>query len=453
MQTSCFQSSIMVGKMEISNSFESTGGDRWTGKVENRASQAINIAATGATICPHAACQGAIDHISMKASLDAAGIIRDVNEKFCIHSKTQRKDALGRNITSFLGHSASRRILTSILSQTRQSPIWRGDVSFLNRCGELVWVDLTVVCQSGSHPLPAGFLLLGLDITEKKRAELNYAKERQLRLKAESLMQDIVEAIPSGIVAYDQSGTKVFANKAHKKTYTDDQASADFMHGRDCCAAPADLRDPIATGAHKDASLPFAERRRAAVHKLSNDRWMQVQNRKSSSGLLISVHTDVTDLKRAERQIKEQASRDVLTGLYNRTALFARLDSLSAGGGGHKANYALVLLDLDDFKSVNDGLGHAAGDTLLQKVALNIAGSLRKTDTIARLGGDEFAILISGRTDEHELRPILRRLDQAVSAPVIVERRTIIPAASIGAACFPRDAQSPSELLIRHVDS
>ena len=433
--------------MEQADSFVSAGSSRVESRNGLRKVLAARHGMSEAVACAHAACQVAIDHISMKVSLDATGFIRDVNEKFCHHSQTKRQDALGKNIMSFLGHSASRRIVANILRQTRRSPTWRGDVSFISRCGERVWVDLTVVFQPGSHSRAQCFILLGLDITERKKAELDFVEERQLRLKAESLMQDIVEAIPSGIVAYDSSGTMVFANQAHKKIYADQQNRGGFALEQHCSAAAHERRAQIAGGAQPSVNLANTERRRTAVHKLPDDRWMQVQNRKSSSGLLISVHTDVTDLKRAERHIKEQASRDMLTGLYNRTALFSRLDSYSAFGGSNKADYALVLLDLDDFKSVNDGLGHAAGDALLQQVALNILRSLRKTDTIARLGGDEFAILLPGRTDERELRAILHRLNQAVSAPITVERRTIIPAASIGAACFPRDAGNPSEII------
>src|SRR5690606_33178918 len=111
--------------------------------------------------------------------------------------------------------------------------------------------------------------------------------------------------------------------------------------------------------------------------------------RRSESGNTVGVRTDITDLKRAELIIKQQAERDPLTGLYNRSVLVNRLQRAltRAQRGGYTG--ALVVADLDNFKMVNDTLGHDAGDALLKEIAVRFKAALRANDVVVRLGGDE----------------------------------------------------------------
>src|SRR5690606_31769167 len=107
----------------------------------------------------------------------------------------------------------------------------------------------------------------------------------------------------------------------------------------------------------------------------------------------ISVFNDVTDRKRYEAALEHQANHDDLTGLPNRNLLRDRLDHAIAQASRDKTKLAVLLLDLDQFKRVNDGLGHNVGDILIQRVAARMNESVRDSDTVARLGGDEFMIL------------------------------------------------------------
>jgi diguanylate cyclase (GGDEF)-like protein len=123
------------------------------------------------------------------------------------------------------------------------------------------------------------------------------------------------------------------------------------------------------------------------------------------------VATDVTDRKRRERRLTELASKDALTGAWNRRRLSEELEWLARGGG----TGSLLLLDLDGFKGVNDTLGHAAGDELLRRVALAVQGCVRRADVVARLGGDEFGVLLAGATPAEADR-VAEKIQGAVAA-------------------------------------
>jgi diguanylate cyclase (GGDEF)-like protein len=155
------------------------------------------------------------------------------------------------------------------------------------------------------------------------------------------------------------------------------------------------------------------------------------------------LYSDVRD--EAVRQAYD-ASHDPLTGLANRTLLNGRTTEALAAGEG---TTALLLLDLDHFKEINDTLGHAAGDLLLQEVARRLRRSVKAEDLVARLGGDEFAILLTGLADPASAEPIATRVLTTLGEPVEYEGLHLSVEASIGIACFPDDAATAEELFRR----
>jgi diguanylate cyclase (GGDEF)-like protein/PAS domain S-box-containing protein len=150
-------------------------------------------------------------------------------------------------------------------------------------------------------------------------------------------------------------------------------------------------------------------------------------------GIVLNCH-DVTDRKTLERQLRELAFHDPLTGLANRALLVDRLGHALARAGRQHQPIAVLVLDLDDFKVVNDSLGHQAGDTLLQDVAARIRSSLRTEDTAARLGGDEFAVLLEGVTSEAEALAVADKLIAALGVPIDVAGREVSVGLSVGVA-------------------
>lgn len=156
---------------------------------------------------------------------------------------------------------------------------------------------------------------------------------------------------------------------------------------------------------------------------------------------------DVTERKRAEQRLARLASYDVLTGLANRTMFQSELRQSIAQMGRSDKSGALLLLDLDNFKDVNDSLGHPAGDTLLKRIAQRLVSRSRETDLVARLGGDEFAIIANNLADQNGATAIAQMVSEALSEPINLEGTEVFSTASVGITLFPEDSLHPDTLL------
>ena len=161
---------------------------------------------------------------------------------------------------------------------------------------------------------------------------------------------------------------------------------------------------------------------------------------------------DVTPRKHDEARIEQLATRDPLTGLANRTLLAERTAQAIVAAAHGRSQLALLAIDLDRFKLVNDSLGHAAGDALLRAVAERLQNALRREDLLGRLGGDDFVLLWNGLKAREEAAQLGERLLSILGRPFTVEGRTLSVGASIGIALYPRDGQDFAELL-KHADA
>jgi diguanylate cyclase (GGDEF)-like protein/PAS domain S-box-containing protein len=165
----------------------------------------------------------------------------------------------------------------------------------------------------------------------------------------------------------------------------------------------------------------------------------------------MTIVRDIRDRLAAEQRIQHAAHHDALTGLPNRLAFVERLERRLAEARVSGESLALMFIDLDHFKRINDSLGHAVGDALLQTVAARITDALRIGDMVARLGGDEFLVLLAPRAGAPAVAEVAARLLAAVGEPLPAGGVTISVTPSIGVALFPQDGQTPAE-LIQHAD-
>ncbi|GAA0786664.1 sensor domain-containing protein [Marinobacterium sediminicola] len=166
----------------------------------------------------------------------------------------------------------------------------------------------------------------------------------------------------------------------------------------------------------------------------------------------VSLMSDITTLKQHQRQLERIAHFDGLTGLPNRTLLADRLQQAMVMSQRHHSNIAILFIDLDGFKAINDSFSHAVGDKLLVKVAQRMKQLIRQEDTLARLGGDEFvAVLVDLEQNESSL-PVIRRLLETVAEPVRIDGLELKVSASIGVSFYPQHDSLDADQLLRQAD-
>ncbi|SDI35603.1 putative bifunctional diguanylate cyclase/phosphodiesterase [Pseudomonas panipatensis] len=165
----------------------------------------------------------------------------------------------------------------------------------------------------------------------------------------------------------------------------------------------------------------------------------------------VAVFSDLSSIKRSQRELDFLAHHDPLTGLPNRLLLLERIEQALARGERDKSGGALLLLDLDHFKHINDSLGHSTGDLLVKAVAERLRGLLDEHSSLARLGGDEFAVILENRLPQH-VSSLAQRLLDAMDAPFEVAGQPIYISASLGVSLYPDDARDVDHLL-QHADA
>jgi diguanylate cyclase (GGDEF)-like protein len=192
------------------------------------------------------------------------------------------------------------------------------------------------------------------------------------------------------------------------------------------------------------------DRSSSRIEELNDGRVILLSRQALSDGGWLTTHEDITERRRAEKEIIHLARHDPLTGLANRAEFNARLEEATKRLKRNGGAIAVMMLDLDKFKAVNDTLGHPAGDQLLVEVARRLKSSVRETDVLARLGGDEFAIVQEGAANQHEAALALSlRIINAICQPFDLSGQQASVGTSIGIALAPQHGSDPEELLKR----
>jgi diguanylate cyclase (GGDEF)-like protein/PAS domain S-box-containing protein len=293
------------------------------------------------------------------------------------------------------------------------------------------------------------------DVTEHKVAE------RSLRA-SERLNREIISGLLEGVLVVDIEARVVIANEAVARLFGVPVAE---LVGRPLSAVPVDMLDDDGRLLGTEQlpmrrALGGEEVRADVVRLVRRDGtllWIEAQASPlvDDSGELygaVASYDDVTLRVEEDRRMRHEADTDPLTGLANRRALERTLASALGRAGARGRTVAVLMLDLDGFKAVNDSLGHAAGDAALREVARRLRRCVRERDVVARLGGDEFVVLLTdvgGRSGAAV--EACDRVDVALSEPIALEQASVTLRAAIGVATFPDDGGDASTLLA-HAD-
>jgi len=289
-----------------------------------------------------------------------------------------------------------------------------------------------------------GRVVMLRDVTERQRAEA------ALR-RSEALVRGIVDGSPNGILRLrprrDAAGEVrdflcVFANPAAATWMGKAQIELmgrpfkDAVHPHTPFLFHA-FREVLRTGEACDVERP--------VLRGGEEHWLRFLAVPAGEDLLVTV-VDVTEPKQRERAMEEAACQDPLTGLLNRRGLEADAVALLADTAEHPVPAALLYVDLDDFKRVNDSFGHEAGDILLCEVAARLQRCTRGPDLLARIGGDEFVLLLPD-ADAAGARDVAERVSAAARETVAIDGREVACGVSVGIALFPEDGGDLKGLL------
>ena len=285
---------------------------------------------------------------------------------------------------------------------------------------------------------------LMLDITARKAAE-------QTTVEQLHFIGQLLEAIPSPVFFKDNQARYLGCNKAFE-TYIGRQRGE--LIGR----SVFDISPPELAARYHEADQrlfdhPGVQTYEASVESTDGMRKEVIFNKATwlrsdgSVGGLVGVITDITDRKQTEALIWMQANYDPLTGLPNRRLLNDRLAEQIKRAQRDQGSLAVLFIDLDRFKEVNDALGHEAGDQLLMEAARRVVGCVRGTDTVARQGGDEFTVLLPGLSERAPIERIAEDIILALTEPFQLGNEQAYVSASIGITLFPQDADNPVAIL------
>jgi diguanylate cyclase (GGDEF)-like protein len=263
-------------------------------------------------------------------------------------------------------------------------------------------------------------------------------------------LETAVNHMSQGLVMFDAEGRVEFCNTRYLNLY---QLSPELVQPG--CTLAELLRLRLRTGSFAGDPDKYAEEVRARfaagatedrIVELADGRTIAISNRSMPHGGWVATHEDITERQRAEKQIAHLARHDPLTDLPNRMLFREKLtEALAHTNRGQQL--AVLYLDLDHFKAVNDTLGHPVGDELLRTVAERLRGCLRETDMAARLGGDEFAIVQTAINTPANAAALARRLRDTICAPYNLNGHAAVINTSIGIALAPSDGTSPDAIM------
>ncbi len=313
---------------------------------------------------------------------------------------------------------------------------------FVTKDGRPVPVEVTAA-RTLWQGEPAGLLFLH-DIRERRRSEEQMRK-----------LSRAIEQTADAVVITDRDGVIEYANPAFERITGFTRAEAIgrkpsvVKSGRQDQAFYQHLWEVILGGAA--FSDVFINRRKDGRLYYEEKTITPLKDEAGRITHFVSTGKDVTDRVQTEERLQHMAQHDALTDLPNRVLLLDRLSQALARARWHERNVAVMFIDLDRFKTINDTLGHEAGDRLLQRLGERLGRCVREGDTIARFGGDEFVILLDDIASEHDISAVAQKLLQAFEPPFVVDSQRLYVTASIGVSVFPTDGADPGTLL-KHAD-
>ncbi|MDO8178968.1 MAG: EAL domain-containing protein [Undibacterium sp.] len=394
----------------------------------------------------------ALNHHAIVSLTDRDGQITYVNEKFCEISGYTRDELLGQNCRLLKSGEHLPAFYQALWQSINTGETWQGEICNRRKDGSLFWLAETINSFMDSADVPYQYAAISTDITYVKMAEaaLRVSEERNLQLQRKqdaADKQQLLDRVTDAFVSLDNDWCYTYANKAAGQMFG---RTPEQLIGKNIWT---EFPEGVGQEFHQVYLQAMADRKPAHLEAYypPYEKWFENRIYPSEAGLTIYFQ-DITARKLAEKQIEHLAYFDALTGLPNRRLLVDRLHQVLASTTRNHKHGALIYIDLDHFKTLNDTRGHELGDLFLQEVARRLSSSLREGDTAARLGGDEFVVMLcdlaedpieSASQAEAVAENILFSLNQSIELGGQTYNGTV----SIGIALFGEPGITTDDLL------
>lgn len=391
--------------------------------------------------------KSAVDqHISL-VTTDHMGTITNVNDLFCQISEFNKEELIGNNLRLLNSGHHDDHFWKDMYQIISSGNVWKGHILNKAKSGGMYWVDTTIVPILDDENICKEYIAIRTDITEINTAKrLLFEAEKRTHLATETSKIGIWEwNLETNTVFYDKQmfaiygleptvDSIIFYEDWRKAVLTDDLAEQEAI-----------LSNTAQTGGESERTFRIrrTDNKIRVIHAVETVRF----DADGKPQWLVGTNLDVTESVQAKEEIQQLAMTDHLTGLANRRKFYEQFDKYAELSKREKFTLTLMLIDLDNFKTVNDLFGHLIGDKLLKIVADILRENSRNSDVTARFGGDEFAILMVNSGTNENIEVIAQRIINTLSTPMIIEDKQIKIGASIGIATYPKDGTSLDKLM------
>lgn len=385
----------------------------------------------------------ALDESAVVVITNPQGVITYVNNRFCILSEYSRKELIGKTHRVVNSGTHPKSFFVNMWETIQSGQVWRGVIRNKSKSGNFYWVHTTIVPFIGSDGKPFQYISIRQDVTSQMEAE----KSLELALKNDFTMT--VKNLQNAIFKYSfDENNQINITLLEGKVAEQLGITANTLNQLTSNKA-------VITSTFKRQLLGALLGRVGQFEIDYHSRTFLVYLSPIFEGEnvveVVGTASDITDRKEVERLVEHMAFHDHLTGLPNRRLLKQTVEDMIETRLNNQEPFALLYMDLDRFKNINDSMGHYVGDQLLKAVGARLQTLVRQNDLVGRLSGDEFLILCSSTTKQGA-QMVAQRIVNEVSKSFLIDYLEIFIAPSIGISMFPDDG-TQYDTLIRNADS